>query len=199
MRLAHHATLVLTIGLGIGAVGCSRGQGRSVAAPNQTSKSDSSKSSPYADRSTGNPNSLDKDFAGKAAQDETAAIQLGKLAGEHGTAMQVKDYGRKLVDDHTSLKKQLIEIATRENILLPQGVSQAQGEVLATLSKLSGEAFDREFVKYAAADHRAELNAFLREAGAGQDQALMVFAANAVALLQDRLTMAEAIGTTLRP
>jgi putative membrane protein len=199
MRLAHHATLVLTIGLAIGAVGCSRGQGRSVVPPNQSAKSDSSKLSPYTDQSTGNPNSLDKDFAGKAAQDETAEIQLGKLASEHGTAMQVKDYGRKLVDDHTSLKKQLIEIATRENILLPQGVSQAQGEVLALLSKLSGEAFDREFVKYAAADHRAELNAFLREAGAGQDQALMVFAANAVALLQDRLTMAEAISTTLRP
>jgi putative membrane protein len=194
MRLLHNAILALTIGLCIGAaVACSRSRAGSVNAPNQ-----SSKPGHYAD-SSGNPNTMDRDFAWKAAQDETAAIQVGKLAIERGVTMQVKDYGRKLVDDHTSLKNQLIDIATREGILLPEGVSDAQRDTFASLSKLSGAQFDREFVKYAATDHRAELAAFLQEAGNGQDQTLMVFAANSVALLQDRLTLAEAIGTTLRP
>jgi putative membrane protein len=192
VRLLRNATLALTIGLDIGAVGCSKGEGSSVTAPHESSKSGPSASS-------GNPNSVDKDFVWRAAQDETAAIQLGKLAADHGATVQVKDYGRKLVDDHTSLKSQLVDIATRENILLPQGISDAQGEAFALLSKLSGERFDREFVRRAASDHRAELTAFLREAEGGQDRSLTVFAANAVALLQDRLTVAEAIRTTLRP
>src|SRR5437879_13542068 len=53
-----------------------------------------------ADRST-NLSLADKDFAVLAAQGGMAEVALGNLAQQQGLSSKVKDFGKKLADEHS--------------------------------------------------------------------------------------------------
>src|SRR5689334_17435391 len=72
----------------------------------------------YADRSSISMTSADQDFLKKAAQGNMAEIELGNLAQQRGASSYVKDYGKKLVEDHTKMLNDLKEIASKANLAL---------------------------------------------------------------------------------
>jgi predicted outer membrane protein len=53
------------------------------------------------------PSQVDKSFAISAAQSGLAEVQAGQLASQRATSPQVKQYGQKLVTDHTQANDQL--------------------------------------------------------------------------------------------
>jgi len=146
----------------------------------------------YADRGT-TLSAADREFASKAAQGGMAEVQMGNLAQQKGSTDGVKDYGRKLVQDHTRMNNDLKDIATRENITLPAETSSEHRQNIDTLSKLSGANFDREFLRMAVDDHRKDIPEFEKEAESGQDAALKNFAASNLPTLRDHLSMAETL------
>src|SRR5689334_19922628 len=93
--------------------GCSRSRDEKAAADRGMANP-----SGYADRAT-TLSAADREFASKAAQGGMAEVQMGNLAQQQGSTDGVKDYGRKLVQDHTRMNNDLKEIAARENITLP--------------------------------------------------------------------------------
>jgi putative membrane protein len=152
----------------------------------------------YGDRSMsgttmGAMSTADKDFIMKAYQGGMAEIELGNLAQQRGAAQDVKDYGKKLVDDHTKLNNELKDIASKEGITLPTDVSASQRRTIDRLSKLSGSQFDRAFLSDSTREHRMDIGEFQKEANSGQDPALKSFASSAVPTLQDHLSTAQTL------
>jgi putative membrane protein len=145
----------------------------------------------YTDRSTSTVSAADQDFAIKAAQGGMAEVELGKLAQERGSSDHVKEYGKMLVDDHARMNNELKDIASKENIVLPSGVSSEQRQNIDRLAKLSGAQFDREFLTDSAKDHREDIAEFEKESNSGQDQALRDFASKSLPTLRKHLEMAE--------
>jgi Domain of unknown function (DUF4142) len=58
-------------------------------------------------------------FAAKAASGGMAEVKLGQLAAEKGTSPAVKQFGQKMVDDHSKANDQLKSIAPQANVTLP--------------------------------------------------------------------------------
>jgi putative membrane protein len=133
----------------------------------------------------------DQDFGIKAAQGGMAEVELGKLAQERGSSDRVKEYGKMLVDDHARMNNELKDIASKENIVLPSGVSSEQRQNIDRLAKLSGAQFDREFLTDSAKDHREDIAEFEKESNSGQDQASRDFASKSLPTLRKHLEMAE--------
>jgi len=132
----------------------------------------------------------DKSFATTAAQSGLAEVQAGQLASQRATSPQVKQYGQKLVTDHSQANDQLQQIAQQDNLTLPTQPSafeHAQGQ---RLTGLSGSEFDKAFVTGEVRDHEQAIALFQREAQSGRDPALKDFAQKSLPMLRQHLQMA---------
>jgi len=61
------------------------------------------------------------------------------------------------------------------------------------LSKLSGEAFDKAFIKNAVKDHQKDIKEFQNEAQNGTHANIKNFASQAVPVLESHLSMAKSL------
>jgi len=129
----------------------------------------------------------DKKFAKDAALGGMTEVELGKLAAQKGSSDDIKQFGQKIVDDHTKANDQLKEVATKENIPIPDALDSKHQARVDKLSKLSGENFDKAFVKDQLKDHQAEIRDFSAEAQNGTDTNVKTFASNVLPTLQQHL------------
>jgi len=133
----------------------------------------------------------DSTFATKAAQGGMAEVKLGELAKEKASSQAVRDFGQKMIDDHTKANDELKGIAGRKSITLSTSLDSKDQATYDRLSKLSGPAFDRAYMRDMVSDHRTDVNEFKREANSGTDTELKSFAAKTVPTLEEHLRMAE--------
>src|SRR4051795_6002893 len=61
----------------------------------------------------------DQSFVKEAAAGGMAEVELGRLAEERASSPGVKQFGQRMVDDHTKANEELKAIAQRKNIALP--------------------------------------------------------------------------------
>jgi predicted outer membrane protein len=91
----------------------------------------------------------DHEFVMRAAQDGLAEIELGQLAQRKSSTQGVKDYGRRLVEEHTGMSNDLKEAAPSEVKNIPADLPAEKRSTIDRLAKLSGAEFDREFLNEA--------------------------------------------------
>jgi putative membrane protein len=146
-----------------------------------------------ADRTAGGANlsAADRDFMTKAAQGGMAEVQMGQMAQEKGQSQAVKDYGKRLVDDHTAANNKLKQIAADEGATLPAEVDSKDKSEMDRLGKLSGARFDQEFMKHAVDDHKKDITEFQKEANNGTDPQVKTFASDTLPTLQQHLEGAQ--------
>src|SRR5262249_56986420 len=84
----------------------------------------------------------DAKFAADAAMGSMAEVKLGQLAAEKATNPDVKQFGQRMVDDHTKIGEDLKAAAAKESIKLPDAPSAKQQATYDRLFKLSGTPFD---------------------------------------------------------
>jgi len=140
----------------------------------------------------------DSTFAKDAAQGGMAEVKLGQLAEERGSSQEVKNFGRRMVEDHSKANDQLKQTAATDNITLPSGTSMEDRHTYDQLSKLSGAEFDRAYANDMVRDHEKDISAFQKEAQDGHNRQMKDFASQTLPTLQDHLRMAkrmqEAVG-----
>ena len=145
--------------------------------------------------SSGQGSMADKMFAKKALQGGMAEVQLGQLATQNGGSDDVKQFGQKMVDDHTRLGDQLKPIAAQMGINAPAKLSAKDQALMTKLQGESGKQFDDTYIKAMVKDHHKDLMQFRKEAQTGQDPALKATAAKGEQVIQEHLKMAEQLAT----
>ncbi len=142
----------------------------------------------------------DETFVKKAAEGGMAEIELGKLAADKATSNEVKQFGQKMVEDHSKANDQLKSLAQTKNITLPADLNAKDKALKDRLSKLSGPAFDRAYMHAMVTDHTNDVNEFRTEAKAGADSDVKSWASNTLPTLETHLKMAQeanrAVGTS---
>ncbi len=133
----------------------------------------------------------DQTFATKAAAGGMAEVQLGQLAVSKTTNQQVKDFGQKMVDDHSKANDELKSLAAQENISLPSKPSSKDQALMSRLSGLSGSAFDKAYMSAMVKDHEEDISEFQKEANSGADSGLKNFASKTLPTLKEHLRMAK--------
>ncbi|MBV8071595.1 MAG: DUF4142 domain-containing protein [Acidobacteriaceae bacterium] len=135
--------------------------------------------------------SADTTFATKAAQGGLAEVQLGQLAVSKAESPSVKEFGQKMVDDHTKANDQLKQLAQQQNMTLPATMNAKDQALYDKLQKLSGAQFDKMYMKAMVKDHEEDVKEFQKEATHGKDSAIKNFASQTLPILEQHLQMAK--------
>jgi len=141
--------------------------------------------------STNTKSSADENFAKKAAEGGMAEVKLGQLAEEKGSSPAVKNFGRRMVQDHSKANNELKDVTSKENIPLPNEMDKSDQATYDRLSKLSGDAFDRAYARDMVKDHSKDVSEFQKEAKNGKDESIKNFAAQTLPTLQNHLGQAR--------
>ncbi|BAZ48018.1 outer membrane protein [Nostoc sp. NIES-4103] len=164
--------------------------------PVQATNSPSPSVSPTVSPTTPGQNNLsssDRQFINEAAQGGLAEVQLGQLASQRAGNNAVKEFGQRMVTDHTQVNNQLKQLATQKGVTLPTTLDSKNQQLKQRLSRLSGANFDREYMNQMVQDHQKDVSAFQTEAQQGQDPDVKAFAAQALPTLQEHLQQARSI------
>jgi putative membrane protein len=106
----------------------------------------------------------DTKFLEKANQGSVDEIQLAQLALKKSSNDDVKNFAEKMVHDHTMLIDNMKSFANEAGIQPPSQPSAATQALMAKLEALSGEAFDKAYIKAMVQDHSKDLAEFISEA-----------------------------------
>jgi len=130
-------------------------------------------------------------FIKEATEGSTTAMALGKLAQERGSSDAVKQFGKRMVDDHSKATEELKRAGELAKIAVPPETPNKTKKAQEKLSKLSGAEFDRAYARMMVSDHKEQVRAFEREARDGAVPAVKNFAASTLPTLQEHLKLAE--------
>ena len=146
-----------------------------------------------ADRVGAEVTQTDREWASKAAQGGVAEVELGRLAQQKASSNEVKEFGNRMVEDHSSANDRLQAIARENGFDLPSGMGEKHKATINRLEKLSGAQFDRAYMQEMVKEHRHDIDHFQKGASQLQHPDLKAFASNTLAALQDHLNHAERI------
>jgi predicted outer membrane protein len=79
---------------------------------------------------------------------------MGEKQGQDDSA---KQFGKRMVEDHRKDLCELKWLAGQKNVILLDSPHHGQKKKAGKLGHLSGKAFDREYVKYEARDHKKDV------------------------------------------
>ena len=153
------------------------------AAPGAKSTSSASSNVPRADRT----------FITKAAQGGLAEVELGQIAAQKATDPQVKQFAQRMVEDHGKANDKLKQVATSKNLTLPTDPPSNAKREEDKLNKLSGEQFDKEYMKHMLSDHKKDVSLFRSTAKSAKNSDVKQFASETLPTLEQHLLMAQTI------
>ena len=140
----------------------------------------------------------DQDFLVKASSASTGEVKLGELAVKLASDDKVRDFAKKLVNDHKKMNDGLAGMAKSLKIAVVAGLEKDTQAAYDRLAKLKGAEFDREFVKQMIDDHEKAINLFEREAKSGANGDLKSFANDHLSELKDHLKDAHTVWNDIK-
>jgi putative membrane protein len=134
-------------------------------------------------------------FVEKVAASDLFEIEAGNLAAKQAENGDVKDFGQRMVDDHTKTSDQLKALVKDNDIKaeLPTAVDDKHQAKLGKLKDLSGAAFDKAYMAGQVKAHEKAMNAFQDYASDGDNAELKQWAASTLPTLKDHLKQAKSL------
>lgn len=133
----------------------------------------------------------DKKFAKEAAIGGMTEVELGKLAQQKASSDAVKQFGQKMVNDHSKANEELKQVASKEGIEVPTELDKKHQSRVDKLGKLSGADFDKAYMKDQLKDHKKDVGDFKDEASKGTNPGVKDFASKTLPTLEQHLQMAK--------
>lgn len=152
----------------------------SIAQPNQ----------PATPRTQSTLTPLDRQFIIDAAQGGMAEVSLGQMATQRATSATVKQYGQRMVREHTQANKELMQLAAKKGVTPPKDMGPKYKAAMDRLSQLPKASFDQAYMSEAGINgHLESLAVFQRQSELGQDSDLKAFAAKTLPIVKNHLEL----------
>jgi putative membrane protein len=133
----------------------------------------------------------DRAFLRNAAEINLSEVVLGQFAREKATAQPVKDFGLRMITDHTVSQQKLKVLAARKNVVLPDQMDAKDMALYARLAKLSGTEFERAYIDAMVEGHTQAVSKFKTESKTASDADVRAFAADTLPMLEAHLKLAH--------
>jgi putative membrane protein len=144
-----------------------------------------------ADKKSGDKSSADIMFVRNAADGGMTEVELGKVAEKNGQRNDVKSFGRDMVKDHSNANDNLKAVASKINATVPDKLSAKHQTKIDKMSKMSGDAFDKAYIKDMVEDHEKDIAEFEKARGEVSSEELKKFIDNTVPVMKHHLEMAK--------
>jgi putative membrane protein len=139
------------------------------------------------------PNNTDRVFVHAAALGGMAEVELGKLAEQMSQNDAVKEFARRMVDDHSKANDRLIGLAKEDGIAVPKEVDEEHKAMRQRLTTANGAEFDLAYLQGQVIEHQKTVQLLEYEIGSGQDTDLKNFAAEILPIVLQHLRAAQAL------
>lgn len=133
----------------------------------------------------------DVKFIQEAARAGMAEVNAARLAKEKAEGQEVKDFARRMEEDHAKANEELERLAKSKGVQLPGDVDRKHHRMMDELRSHTSAQFEREYMKQQVGDHKRVIRDFDREAKHGEDADLKKWAADKLPALREHLRMAE--------
>jgi len=130
--------------------------------------------------------SADKAFIKDAAKGGMMEVAMGRAAEKNATNSEVKNFGARMVKDHSKANEDLKAIAKEENVEWP------------TEKEAGKWKSDKDYMDAMVKDHEKDLAAFEKEAKNGSDPDVKSFASKTAETVRKHLEMAKEIDAKLK-
>ena len=134
-----------------------------------------------------------KDFVNKVTVSDMFEVQSGKLASDKAKNEDVKDFGQKMVDDHSKTTEDLMQLIKDEKIdvRVPTTLDEKDQAELDKLKNASGAKFDRIYVPMQVKAHDKAVNLFEDYSKSGDNKGLKEWASDTLPTLKEHLADAR--------
>lgn len=133
----------------------------------------------------------DMKFVHEAAIGGMLQVQLGQMAKDKAQSQDVKDFGARMVTDHSGVNTELKQLADKKGVMLPDKLDKKHEKIVDKLSKLSGADFDKEYMKLMVKGHKDDVAAFKKASKDLKDPDLKDFAAKTLPAYEEHLKLAK--------
>jgi putative membrane protein len=131
----------------------------------------------------------DRGFVHDAAIGGMAEVEEGKIAQQQAQNSAVKDFAKKMVDDHSQASEKLKSLAQAKGVQIPADLDKSHKSDNDKLMKSKN--FDRDYVRAQVKDHDKTVKLFEKEVKSGEDAELKRFATDTLPILQQHQKMAH--------
>jgi putative membrane protein len=137
------------------------------------------------------PNNSDRVFVPAAAIGGMAEVEFGNLAQQKAQSEAVKDFGRRMVEDHKKANDRLISLAKEAGIAVPDELDQEHKAMRDRLQAMNATEFDLAYLQGQVADHQKTAQLLEYEIGSGQQVELKNFASEILPVVLQHLRKAQ--------
>jgi putative membrane protein len=120
-------------------------------------------------------------------------VKAGQLAADKATSPDVKQFGQKMVTDHTALNDEMKPIAEKMGVTPSDQLDSKDQASYDKLSGLSGQDFDKEYLRMMVMDHRKDQREFKHEAQSTSDPQLKQAVTKGEKVIAEHLHMVTAL------
>jgi putative membrane protein len=118
----------------------------------------------------------DESFYKNAGEGGLAEVAAGKLAESKASNAALKDFGGMMVKDHSTADQKLWAAAAERGVKMPTTPSVEQVAAGDRLKLLSGDSFDKAYIRNQLEAHRDTVALFKKEMASGRDKDAKQFA-----------------------
>lgn len=133
----------------------------------------------------------DREFVTKAAQGGMLEVALGQHVSRNASSADVKDFGQRMVTDHSVADEELKNIAASKGVSIPTQLDSDHRATYDKLAKLQGTKLDSEYTEDMVDDHEEDVKAFDRASRELEDPELRAWAAKTLPTLEGHLATAR--------
>lgn len=137
------------------------------------------------------PSGTDKLFIRQAAIGGRAEVELGKLAQQKGKAQAVRNFGERMVSDHSKANDHLMRLGKDAAPSIPKEPDPEHKRIRDDLNQASGKDFDIAYMASQIQDHQKSVNLLLWEISFGQSAELTKYAADTLPTVMEHLEIAK--------
>lgn len=154
--------------------------------------------------------SADESFVIKAAHGGMEEVEMGKMAAQKATDPRVRQFGQRMVDDHSRANDELMAIARQKGIeagSMSSTDSNSRGTTASAntgsdskmqkMSGMSGAQFDRAYMRDMVSDHENDVAEFEQASRTVKDADLKAFIDKTLPTLREHLSEARNINQSL--
>jgi putative membrane protein len=142
--------------------------------------------------------SSDAAFVKEAAQGGMLEVELGKIAQTKAADDKVKEFGKKMDQDHSKANEELKKLAADKGVELASELDSKHKSMVTKLEKLSGAKFDKAYMDAMVSDHKTDVKKFTSESEKSKDAEVKKFATDTLPTLKSHLQLAESTAKDIK-
>lgn len=136
----------------------------------------------------------DRKFAQQAAEANAIEIQTSEMALEKATDPQVKEYAKRMIDQHSKANEELLAVINQtipEKWRPMKELPPQRKKEMESLQKLSGAQFDKKYMDTMAKSHERAVKLYEKQVKDGKNEQLKAYAEKTLPAIKEHTKMVK--------